>query len=122
MVESLQYGPRFKKCLDPERSEFTADAGMLESAEWRLLVVQHAVDRHAAGLKLRCDATGALNVRAAHVSVEAVLRIVGDPDRIVFVLVGDDREDGPENLFPGDCHVIVHIDKYRGSDEIAGLE
>jgi len=36
---SLKDGPRFKKRLDPERSEFTADAGMFESAERRLLIV-----------------------------------------------------------------------------------
>ena len=58
---------------------------MLESAERRLLIVQHAVDRNAAGEDLRGDAARALNVRAAHVSVEAVLRIVGDSDRILLV-------------------------------------
>jgi hypothetical protein len=49
---SLQDGPRFKKRLDPERSEFAADAGMFESAERRLLIVKHAVDRHSAGSDL----------------------------------------------------------------------
>src|SRR5579871_3715048 len=122
MVELLQDGPRFKKRLDPEQSEFTADAGMLESAERRLLVVQHAVDCHATSLDPRGDAAGALNVCAAYISVEAVFRVVGDPDRIFFVFVGDDREDGPENLFPGDCHVILHIDKYRWSDEETRLK
>ena len=63
---------------------------MLESAERCLLVVQHAVDRHAAGLELRCYASCALNICAAYVSVQAILCIVGDPDRILFVLVGDD--------------------------------
>src|SRR5690348_9788208 len=90
-------GSWFEKRLDPECSEFTADAGMLEPAERRLLIVQHSVDRYAAGLDLRRDAACALNVRAAHVSVEAVLRIVGDLYCILFVLVSDDREDGPEN-------------------------
>src|SRR5580658_7660342 len=121
-IQSFQNGPRFKKRLDAERSEFAADTGMLESAERRLLIVQHTVDCHAAGLDLRCDAARALNVRAAYVSVESVLRIVGDPDRVFFVLVGDDREDRPENLFPGDCHIILHVDKYRGFDEIARLK
>src|SRR5579863_216927 len=122
MAQSLQDGPRLKERLDAERSEFTSEAGMLKSAERRLLIVQHAVDRYAAGSDLRCDAARALKVRTAYVSVEAVLSIVRYPDRILFVLVGDDREDGPENLFPGDCHIILHIDKYRGFDEITRLE
>ena len=93
--------PRFQIGLDAERSEFAADAGMLESAERRLLIIQQAIDRYPAGSDLRCDATCALKIRAAHVSVEAVLRIIGDPNRILVILVGDDRENGAENLFLG---------------------
>src|SRR5579872_3596718 len=109
---SLQDCTRLEERLDPVDTKFATDAGVFESAERRLLIVQHAVDRYATGFDLRCDATGALCVRAADVSVEAVLRIVGDPDRIFFVLVGDDREDGSEYLFPGNCHVIRYIDEY----------
>src|ERR1700730_13219817 len=32
VAQSLEDGARFQKCLDPERAEFTADAGMLEPA------------------------------------------------------------------------------------------
>jgi hypothetical protein len=49
-----------------EAPEFAANAGVLESAERRLLIVKHAVDRDAAGLDLRRHAAGALNVGAAH--------------------------------------------------------
>src|SRR5580658_448046 len=38
-IQSFQYGPRFKKRADAERSELTADTRMLESAERRLLIV-----------------------------------------------------------------------------------
>src|ERR1700722_15677164 len=107
--ESLENGSRLKKRLDPERSEFAADAGVLESAERRLLIVQKSVDRDAAGEDSRGYATRAVTVRAPPVSVKTVLRIVGDPDRILVVPVCDDREDGPEDLFPGDCHIILHI-------------
>src|SRR5579863_9607533 len=72
----FENGPRFKIRLDPECSEFAAEAGMLESAEWSLLIVYQAIDCYSAGLDMRCDAACALNVRAAHVSVEAILRIV----------------------------------------------
>src|SRR5689334_11165748 len=82
--------PRFQIRLDPKRSEFPANARMFESAERRLLIVQQAVDRYPPGLDLRCDVACATKVRTAHVSVEAVLRIVGDSDRILFVFVRDD--------------------------------
>ena len=36
---SLKDGPRFKKRLDPERSEFTADATVLNQDNWRRLVL-----------------------------------------------------------------------------------
>src|SRR5580658_7386298 len=61
---------RFKVCFDSVCPKFTANARILESAEWRLLVIKQAVDGYAAGLNLSRDATGALNVRAADVCVE----------------------------------------------------
>jgi len=73
---SFEDGPRFKKRLDPERSEFTADAGMLESAERRLLIVQHSVDRNAAGEDLRGDAARALYVGPAYEGVKAEIRVI----------------------------------------------
>jgi hypothetical protein len=33
---------RFEKRLDPERTEFAAEAGVLEPVERRLLIVKHA--------------------------------------------------------------------------------
>jgi hypothetical protein len=101
------------------RFQIATDAGMLESAKWRLLIVQQATDRYPTGLDLRGNAARALNVCSAHVSVEAVLRIVGNPDCILFVLVGDDRKNGPENLFPSDSHLVRHVDENRGLYEIA---
>src|SRR6202034_4954649 len=86
---SLKDGLWLKKRLNSVDAKFATHAGLFESAERCLLVVYQAIDRNPAGLDLRCDSTGALNVSPTHVSVEAVLRIVGDPDCILFVLVGD---------------------------------
>src|ERR1700733_4663234 len=119
---SLKDGLWLKKRLNSVDAKFATHAGLFESAERCLLVVWPAIDRNPAGLDLRCDSTDALNVSPTHVSVEAVLRIVGDPDCIFFVLVGDDREDGPENLFLGNRHVILHIDKYRRFHEVTRLK
>jgi hypothetical protein len=67
---------------------------VLESAKRRLLVVQHAVDRHAAGEELRGNAPRPLDVRPAHEGVQAEARVVGDPDRVFLGFVSDDTQDG----------------------------
>ena len=95
---------------------------MLESAERRLLIVKHAIDRYTAGEDLRGHPARALDVGSAHESVEAEARVVRDPDRIFLGFVGDDTQDGAENLFLGDRHVVRHIDKHRGLHEVTRLE
>jgi hypothetical protein len=44
---SFKGGPWFEKRLNTECAEFMADAGLLESAERCLLIVNHPVDRDA---------------------------------------------------------------------------
>jgi hypothetical protein len=58
-------------------AEFTANARVLEPAEWSLLVVNQTVNRYAAGEDLRGDATRALYIGPAYEGVEAEARIVG---------------------------------------------
>src|SRR5258708_37822985 len=70
-AQSLEDGARFEKRLDPERAEFAADAGMLESAPRSLLIIKHAVDRYTAGKDLRGDAARARPIGPAHEAVEA---------------------------------------------------
>src|SRR5260370_16221391 len=104
---SFENGPGFETRLDPVCAEFAAHAGVLEPAERRLLIVKHAVDGYAAGLDLRSHPARALDVGPAHEGMEAEAWVVGDPDRIFLGFVGDDREDGAENLFLGDGHIPV---------------
>jgi hypothetical protein len=49
-------------------------------------------------------------------------RVVGDPSRIFLVVVGDDAQDGAENLFLRDGHIVLHIDKDRGFHEVTRFE
>src|SRR5260370_13855422 len=83
---SLQDGPRFEKRLDPERTEFTSDAGVLEPAERRLLIVKQAVDDHAAGKDLRSHASRAPYVGPARVPVRSLARVALDPRRFFLGL------------------------------------
>jgi len=46
--------------------------------------------------------------------------VVGDGDGlIVTAVVGDDGEDGPEDLLLGDAHRVVHVHEDGGVDEPA---
>src|SRR5260221_11096068 len=120
--QSLKDRPRFQKRLDPERAEFAADAGVLESPERRLLVVQHAVDRHAPCEELRGDAARAPCIGSVHVGMEAEVCVVSESDRFVFVVIGDYTEYGTENLLLGDLHGVLDIDKHRWLHEVTSFE
>ena len=68
-----------------------------------------AVHADLAGADPRRDAARALEVARRHVAGEAVGRVVGDPDRVLLVLVGQDREHRPEDLLARDRHVVAHV-------------
>jgi hypothetical protein len=113
---------RFEKRLDPEGAELTADARVLKSTEWGLLIVKHAVDRYAPGEELRRHAPGALYVSAAYVGMKPELCVIGDSDSVFLVFIGDDRQDGAKYLLSGDGHVVLHIDEYCRFHEITRLK
>ena len=54
--------------------------------------------------------------------VKTILGVVGDPDRVVLGVVGDDAQHGAENLFLGDRHVVLHVDEHRGLHEVTRFE
>ena len=54
--------------------------------------------------------------------METIFGVVGDPDRLVLGVIGDDTEHGTENLFLGDRHVVLHVDEHRGLHEVTRLE
>src|SRR4029077_10826138 len=85
--------------------------GVFNTDERRLLVVEQAVYRYAAGKDPRGHVARAAHISPAHVGVQAVARIVGNPDRVFVIVIGDDAEDRAENLVAGDRHVVLHIDE-----------
>src|SRR5579859_5697871 len=95
---------------------------MFESAERGLLIVKHTVDRYTPGEKLRGYAARSLWVGSAHEGVQAEVGIIGDSDRILLGFIRYNGQDGAENLFPGNCHVVLHMDKHRGFYEVASLK
>ena len=54
--------------------------------------------------------------------MKAEVRIISDPDRIFLVFIVDDGQDGAENLFSGNRHVVHYVDKHRGLYEVTRLK
>ena len=57
--------------------------------------------------------------RPIDTGIQTVSGVIGDPDRIVSVFVGDDTEDRTEDLILRDGHIIRDIREDRGVDVVA---
>ena len=57
--------------------------------------------------------------RSIDTRIQTVSGVIGDPDCIVSVFVGDDTEDRSENLILRDGHIIRDIREDRGVDVVA---
>src|SRR4029077_9990033 len=114
----LENGASFEKRFDPVPAVFAADTGVLESTPGRLGIVDHAIDYHATGSKLRGYSARARDVRPDDRGVQSISGVVGDADRIALRLVGNDAEYRAEYLFPCDRHVVLHVHEYRRLDVV----
>src|SRR5690606_20789155 len=82
--------------VKPPRAAVAADAAVLEPTERRFVVALQRVDADVAGPQQLGHSHGSAGVTAEHVVVEAVGAVVGDLDRLVLGVEGDDGDDGPE--------------------------
>src|ERR1700722_11461528 len=96
---SFKDGLWLKKRLDPVFAIFAADTGVLESAPGRLRIVDHVIDHDAADPQLRGHAACTLDVTPQDGGVETVLGVVGNADGFFLPVVGEDTQNGAENLF-----------------------
>ena len=53
-----------------------------------------------------------------HISGETVVGAICHRDRVILILIGEDTEHRPKDLFPGDTHLRFHVAKDRRPDEI----
>src|SRR5450631_2715417 len=100
---------RLEIFLEAELAPFATVAGLLVAAERRGAVVRHALQVDVAGADLAADLAGALDGAGSDVTGQTIGRVVGDMDRVSFVLGADDHEHRPENLLAGDGHVGRHV-------------
>src|SRR5258708_7914625 len=85
---------------NPERRAFAAVAGVLDPAERRARVgADILVDEARPGLELlRGDSPAAREITGKDPRTEPELALIGDPDRVRFVIGGDDRGHRPEHF------------------------
>src|SRR6202035_4537654 len=111
----------FQELLQPCRSHLPPDAALLVSAERCVgAEVVAAVDAEGAGP----DPAGHRErpvLAAEHGAGQPIDRIVGDPHRIVVVVVTDDHENRPEDFLLGDLAIRVDVGQQRRRIEVAGV-
>lgn len=98
---------------------FASGARGLHPAE-RLAQVAHvlAVDEDHPGLDAACQAMGLADVLGPDVGGQAVFHVVGQAQRLGFVLERDQADHRAEDLLLGDAHAVVHVGEHRGLDEL----
>src|SRR5207237_1010271 len=80
-------------------------ARTLEAAERRQRVEGTAVDLDLTAADAAGDGLRPVGIAGPHAGREAVVGVVGDAHGVLFVLVRNDRQHGPEDLLLGDRHV-----------------
>src|SRR5208337_3173239 len=115
-------GLQFEIVVDAEIGIFAPVARLLEAAERRANVPGGIVEIDRAGAQPRRDRPRMTDIRRRHVGREAVDRVVGDADRLVFVPIARDREHRTEHLLPFDRHAGLHVAEHGRPDVVSLIE
>src|SRR2546426_4604938 len=98
------------------------DAGALVAAEGCVGVERAAVHLHRPGAERARHPQRALGVACPQVAVEAVVRVVGERDRLGLVAKRDGADHRAEDLLARDHHVVAHAGEERRLDVVAARE
>src|SRR5579862_8503054 len=105
--------------LDSLHTPRTADAGVLVPAKWQVTVYRSTtVDTDSTRTNTSSNSHCPL-MAAPDASGEAVHTVIGNPDRILIILEGDDDEHWAKDFFLRDAHVVTDIDEASGLDKPA---
>src|SRR5262249_38770895 len=115
-------GLQLEELLEPRLAPLPSVARLLVTAKAGVEVDLGAVQVHVAGSDALRDALGALEVPRRDVAREPVGGIVRDLHGLVVALVGQEGEDGAEDLLPGDRHVVAHVAEDGGLHVVPALE
>ena len=90
-----------------QRAAFGSEAGLLEAGHRQVRPVQQmVVDPDGTGVELVGHSHGAADIAGEHRGCQAVVGVVGELKRFLFVGEALDGEDRPENFFP-DQRVVL---------------
>lgn len=99
-----------------------AIAGLLDAAEWnRVVGPTIGVHMDHPGADAPHHAVRAGQVAGPDRRSEAIIAVIGDFQRIFFIVEGNDRKDGAENLLAGERHAGFDIEDGRLHVETAGF-
>src|SRR5262249_6999214 len=95
------------------RPELAPDARLFEATEGRTDVERVHVDAVGARAHPGRDLEAMRDVGGPHRTGQAVVALVGDPDRRVRVAGAQHRQDRAEDLLAGDAHVVGGVGEQR---------
>ena len=81
-----------------------------------------SVDQDPAREQSSCDLPCMRRAAREHVVLQAIVRVVGDRDGLVFVPVSQQAQDRAEDLLAGDTHVVAYVGEDRRFHEIPLVE
>ena len=90
---------------NPKLPYYVAVSGLLVAPEGGHWIETATVDLHLAATELARYRVGMVCVLGPDTAGQAVVGVVGNLDGLVFGVVGNDREHGPEDLLSGDGHI-----------------
>src|SRR5919107_86854 len=108
--------------LQAESAHRATDAGPLVAAHRGVGVRGCAVEADPSGPQAVHHPSTARPVTTEDVATEPVGRVVGDPQGVFLVAVGQNGQDGAEDLLPGDRHVRGDPGEHRRLDEVPGAQ
>src|ERR1700730_7562713 len=109
--------------LDPAFAELAPDAALLVAAPGRLDVCGlHVIHPHDAGAQALHSAHRAEDVARPDGGREAVIRVVGDAQRVFLAVARDDGGDRTEDLLARDPIGVVDVVKDRRLQKVAAFE
>src|SRR5258708_25085099 len=117
----MKYCFRFQKGFQTKFSKFSSNSGLLKATEGSSRLINKAVDRNSASLKLLCYSLCSFYVCASNISMQTITGIVCYPNCISIVFKSDNRQYRPKNFFLSNGHVIVYFNKDRRFNKITFL-
>src|SRR6202046_4761921 len=108
----------FQVLLQPEDPAFPTDPRLFEPTEGSKRIVSYCIDQDAARGEFARHTGSPFRFRRAYVGDEAEFGVIGNFDGLGFRLVGQYRQNRPEDFFLRDTHLAGDSGKHGGLDEI----